>query len=80
MKPVTFKGQTTTYAKDQDQYMDLPAHLTADGEVTSCWRGSLWERLLFIVTGKMWVTMLTFNKPLQPLRVSARGTIDPRAG
>jgi hypothetical protein len=70
MKPIDFYGSNVVFAKDQPEYLPLPAHKTPDGQVTSCWKMSWKERLRCIVTGRIFITMLTFNKPLQPLRLA----------
>lgn len=71
MKPVEFKEQNVVYAKDQKEYMPLPALKFEDGTVNTCWKMS-WKELLKIVrTRKVWVSVMTFNKPLQPLLVCA---------
>jgi hypothetical protein len=73
MTPIEFPEQNVVYAKDQPEYLPLPAHKTADGEVTSCW-GMTWrERLRVLFTGRIYFSSLTFNGPLQPQRVS----VDP---
>lgn len=66
MKPIEFKDQTCIYAKDQPQYMPLPVHKSKDGNVTSCWSLTWKERMHLLFTGKVWITLMTFNKPLQP--------------
>jgi hypothetical protein len=58
------------YAKGQTQYMQLPARRTADGEVVSRWKPNLWARLRVLFGGDFYITMLTFNLPLTPIRVS----------
>ena len=70
MKIVKFEECNTTYAKDQPQYLQLPCHKTVDGEVTSCWGLSIKERLRVLFTGRIFLRMLTFNQPLQPLKMS----------
>lgn len=70
MQPAEFPQQNVVYAKDQPEYLPLPAHRTPDGEVTACWRLSWRERLGLLLTGRVYVTNLTFNGPLQPQRVS----------
>jgi hypothetical protein len=72
MKPVEFPQQNTVYAKDQPEYMPLPAYRTPDGqEVTACW-GMTWrERLRVLLSGRVYVTLLTFGGPLTPSIVSA---------
>lgn len=70
MQPIEFQQQTVVFAKDQPEYLPLPAHVSADSEVTSCW-GMTWrERLRVLVTGRIYFTNLTFRGPLQPQRVS----------
>ena len=68
MLPVKFKEQNVTYAENQPEYMPLPAFKsnTPEGEVVSCWQLSFTERLRILFTGKLWVSLLTFNKPLTP--------------
>lgn len=70
MKPIEFKEQNVVYAKDQKEYMPLPALKFEDGAVITCWKLSWKEILKLLFTRKVWVTMLTFNKPLQPLLVT----------
>lgn len=69
MKPITFAQANTTYAKDQPPYLPLPAYKTEDGIVISCWQLSLLERLKLLIAGRIYVKMLTFNKPLQPIKL-----------
>jgi hypothetical protein len=68
MKPTTFKHQNTVYAKDQPEYIPLPALKieSPNGEVVSCWKLSLSERLQVLFTGRVWLSLSTFNKPLTP--------------
>lgn len=72
MKIVKFKDHNTVYAKDQSQYRQLPTLKlnTKNGEVISCWKMSLRERLKVLFTGKIWLCLLSFNKPLTPSIVS----------
>jgi len=68
MKPVEFKHQNVVFAKDQPEYQPLPALKldTPQGEVVSCWKMTWKEKLKFLITGKIWVTLMSFNKPLTP--------------
>lgn len=71
MKPIEFAEQNVVFAKDQPEYIPLPAHVSADGvEVTSCWGMSLRERIRAAVTGRVYLTLLTFGSPLQTQIVS----------
>lgn len=68
MKPIEFKQQNCVFAKDQPEYQPLPALRldTREGEVISCWRLSLRERIKILFTGKMWLSLTMFGKPLTP--------------
>lgn len=66
MKPIEFKEQNCVFAKDQPEYLPLPCHKTEGGMVISCWKLSVWERFKILFTGKLWMIVLTFHKPLQP--------------
>jgi len=68
MKPIEFAEQTCVIAKDQKEYLPLPAFKSDDGQVISCWKFSFWERLKVLFGAKMWFHMFTFNQPLQPQR------------
>lgn len=68
MKPIKFKESNCTFAKDQPEYLPLPAFKadTPQGECVTCWQLSFRERLRILFTGKLWACLMTFNKPLQP--------------
>lgn len=68
MKPIKFKHQNITFAENQLEYMPLPALKidSQNGEVVSCWKMTFIERVKVLITGKVWVSLLTFNKPLTP--------------
>lgn len=72
MEVIEFEGCNVTYAENQPEYLPLPAHKTGAGKVTSCWRLSFFERLQVAFTGRIWLNILTFNKPLQPLKMSIK--------
>ncbi len=68
MKAVKFKHQNVVFAKDQPEYLPLPA-LKIDsptGEVISCWKLSFKERVKIIFTGRVWLSLMSFNRPLTP--------------
>lgn len=68
MHPVEFEEQNVVFAKDQPEYLPLPALQAADGRVISCW-GLTWrERLRVLLGGRLWLETLTFHSPLQPQR------------
>ncbi len=68
MKPIKFKYCNVVYAENQSEYQDLPALKleTDNGEVISCWKLSFKERLIILFTGKMWLSLFSFNKSLTP--------------
>lgn len=67
------------YAKDQPQYLPLPVVKSTDGDVVSCWQLSARERLALLFGGRVWLTLKTFNDPLQPtrMRVGRRLSVVP---
>lgn len=69
MIPKTFKEVNVVFAKDQPEYLPLPAFRkeSPEGEVVTCWKLSWRERLRILFFGELWLSMLTFNKPLTPL-------------
>jgi hypothetical protein len=66
MKPIKFKEQNCTYAENQDEYGNLPAFKDENGVVISCWKLSFKERVRILFYGNMWLSLLSFNKPLTP--------------
>jgi DNA recombination-dependent growth factor C len=55
-----------TFAKDQDQYRQLPAVRTDDGNVISRWHLTWRERFKILFGGNLFLQQLTFNESLQP--------------
>ena len=74
MKPKQFPEVNVTFAKDQPEYMPLPAFRndSPQGEVVTCWSLSFRERLRILFKGEIWVSLLTFNKPLTPSFISTK--------
>ena len=70
MRPVDFPEMNATIAKDQPQYVPLPARVAGD-RTTSCWALTPRERLRVLLTGRVWLTSLNFGRPLQPARLDA---------
>lgn len=71
MKLIEFKEQTTIIAKDQPEYLPLPAHQFNDreGRIAFCWKMNWKERLKVLFTGVLWQQVLTFKQPLQPQKL-----------
>lgn len=68
MKPINFEGFNCTYAENQPEYLPLPAMRFPDGTVISCWELTDEEVAQLINSKRIYISMLTFNQPLQPLR------------
>ena len=66
MKLIEFPEQNVVIAKNQPEYLPMPAYKTKDGRVICCWKLSIKERLRLLFSGKLWHHILTFNYPLQP--------------
>lgn len=69
MKLVEFEEQTVIFAKDQPEYLPLPAHVVpndAQGTTIFCWKLTFRERVRLLFTGEIWHLVLTFRNPLQP--------------
>ena len=68
-------AREVVFAKDQPEYLPLPANF--DGQsVETKWKLSWRERLSILFKGTMYLTLLTFGKPLQPIRLSTLRDID----
>ena len=65
------KDHEVVYAKDQPQYLPLPAYRSAGGLVITRWRLSLFERIRVLMSGSVWLSILTFGHPLQPVKLQA---------
>jgi hypothetical protein len=70
--PAEFPGQTYVIAKDQPEYLPLPAHIAPDGRITCCWQLTWKERIELMVSGRLWHQILTFRTPLQPQILATR--------
>jgi len=61
----------TEFAKDQSQYITLPA-LVGFGrsvKVTTRWELSFWELWRVFWSGEIWIQVLTFGELLQPIKI-----------
>jgi hypothetical protein len=65
----------TEFAKHQPQYRTLPGYRAHDsrGTVITRWKLTWRERFRIFVMGDLWLTMLTFNQKLMPVKLS----VDP---
>jgi hypothetical protein len=78
MQPISpvvrgFEHMEVVYAKDQPEYLPLPALHVDDGNgVLTHWKLSWRERLRIFWYGDLYLHMLTFRKPLQPISLSLK--------
>lgn len=72
MQPLNFEGANIVYGAKQPEYIPLPAEYRGgkSGEILTCWELTPEELQRIQETGKIWVGVLTFGQPLQPLVVS----------
>lgn len=66
MKPITFPESNITFAKNQPEYLPLPAWRSEEGQVFSCWKLTFIERIKVLFGANVWLSQLTFNQALQP--------------
>lgn len=70
VSPVIPGHDETIYAKNQPEYNPLPSIKQSDGCVVTRWEMSWRERVKVFFTGSVYLEVLTFNQPLQPLKMS----------
>lgn len=78
MEPVNFEGVNIVYGANQPEYKPLPAERRVPqktdrffGEILTCWELTPEEIKRVQETGKIWLSVLTFGQPLQPVLMSA---------
>jgi len=57
------------FAKDQPEYLPLPANISHP-HVETKWKLTWRERLHVLLRGNLYLTLMTFGHPLQPIRLS----------
>jgi hypothetical protein len=71
MKAVDFEEANADIAKNQPQYKTLPSHIDEEvGTITACFELNGDEIKQVRRTKKIWLTMLTFNNPMHPIKLS----------
>lgn len=72
MKPIEFEGSNVVYGENQPEYQPLPAlkRKGNSGEIVTCWELSPDEIKQVQETGKIYLSILTFRQPLQPVYLS----------
>lgn len=72
MTPKDFEEKNVVFGANQSEYEPLPVCKFDSGEVVSCWNLS-WKELWRVIRKReIWLSVQTFNSPLQPVFVSAR--------
>jgi hypothetical protein len=59
-----------TIAEHQPEYLPLPAIIVGDRVVTR-WKLSWAERFRILFSGNLWLILLTFGQPVQPIMLYA---------
>ncbi len=70
--------QRIVFAKDQPEYRPLPAVRDVYGQVTTEWELDDDDRVCLLDGGRIRLTILTFNKALQPVRLSVVPALCPQ--
>jgi len=68
MEAVEFEYSNVVYGKGQE-YKELPAFKDDNGMVVTCWQLTDEELAEVKKTGKIYLSQLTFNQALQPVRM-----------
>lgn len=77
MTPVNFPEANIVLGANQPPYEPLHAHHASDdphGCVTCCFELTDAEIEELVLTRKLWMRQLTFNRPFQPIALSTRKT------
>ena len=66
------------YAENQKEYAPLPAFLekSEEGHVVTCWKLAWKERARILLSGKLWLTLRTFHRRLQPSMLTTKCPIE----
>ena len=73
MEPIKFDGANVVFGANQPEYVPLPAERVGKpetGQINTCWALSPDELKKVQGTGQIYVSLLTFGQPLQPVLVS----------
>ena len=70
MEPISFKQSNVVFAKNQKPYIPLPAYQDdlQGGRIIHCWKLNFVEKIILLFTGKIWIKVLNFHQPPQPIR------------
>lgn len=62
-------GTHVVFGKDQPEYFPLPALLFNDGNIVTHWELSAEDLQKIVCGGKIQLTIMTYGRPLQPIRL-----------
>jgi hypothetical protein len=65
--PKFSNGEDVVYAADQPEYYPLPTIRFPSGLVVSKWEPTMEERFVIANGGNIYLGLMTFNNPLQPI-------------
>lgn len=75
MKPIKFPESNVIFGAGQPEYIPLacfyPKGWNTDAAI-SCWKLSLWERIVVLFTGTIWHEVLLFHKPYPPMMLTVK--------
>ena len=74
MEPIKFDGANIVFGANQPEYRPLPAERVGNavvGQINTCWELTPEELKTIAETGRIWLSVLTFGQPLQPVLLSA---------
>jgi hypothetical protein len=74
------EDELIVYAKDQPEYLPLPAWKGLDGHRVTRWNLTWKERFQVLFGGSIWLSILTFNRPLQPVMLDTICPLMPHMG
>ena len=72
MESIKFDGANAVFGAEQPEYEPLPAEIVENskvGQINTCWELSPDELETVTKTRKIYVSLLTFGQPLQPIMV-----------
>ena len=74
MTPKQFPEANVVFAKDQSEYQPLPAFKSESqyGEIITCWNLTFKERLRVLIKGEIWLSLISFNKPINPSFITTK--------
>lgn len=65
------KLDEVVYAENQPEYQPLPSIRAADGTILTRWKLTEEEKRQVLSQGYVYLLVMTFNQPLQPLLLTA---------